>query len=100
MGTAPKALPFAVAILVTLAASPALLSPGEYRSREVIMTREMQREHSCPSTGKTSGACPGYRKDHIKPLRAVVPMQCKTFKGRLSPPRKLKIRWERIACAR
>src|ERR1700746_3387090 len=36
------------------------------RSREV--TREFQREHPCPSTGRTSGACPGYRKDHVEPL--------------------------------
>lgn len=26
------------------------------------------RNHPCPSTGKTSGACPGYVVDHIKPL--------------------------------
>jgi hypothetical protein len=24
--------------------------------------------HPCPSTGRTGGACPGYRKDHVKPL--------------------------------
>jgi hypothetical protein len=27
-----------------------------------------QREHPCPSTGRTSGACPGYVADHIKAL--------------------------------
>jgi hypothetical protein len=27
-----------------------------------------QREHPCPSTGKTNGRCPGYVVDHIKPL--------------------------------
>src|SRR3974377_989094 len=45
---------------------PSVASAKEHRSREV--TREVQREHPCPSTGRTSGACPGYRKDHIKPL--------------------------------
>ena len=54
-----------IALAVALAC-PAPLSAKEYRSREV--TREFQREHPCPSTGKTSGACPGYRKDHIRPL--------------------------------
>jgi hypothetical protein len=39
---------------------------SEHRSRAV--TREFQREHPCPSTGRTSGACPGYRKDHVVPL--------------------------------
>jgi len=24
--------------------------------------------HPCPSTGKTSGSCPGYVVDHVKPL--------------------------------
>ena len=43
----------------TLLPDPA--SASERRSREV--TREFQREHPCPSTGHTGGACPGYRKD-------------------------------------
>jgi hypothetical protein len=25
--------------------------------------------HPCPSTGKKSGACPGYVLDHVKPLK-------------------------------
>jgi hypothetical protein len=29
---------------------------------------EFQREHPCPSTERTSAACPGYVRDHIKPL--------------------------------
>jgi hypothetical protein len=28
-----------------------------------------ERSHPCPSTGKTSGACPGYVVDHITPLK-------------------------------
>lgn len=50
----------------------ALLSAGTRyrhtypRSREV--TREFQREHPCPSTGKKYGPCPGYVKDHVVPL--------------------------------
>lgn len=28
-----------------------------------------KKSHPCPSTGKTSGACPGYTIDHIKPLK-------------------------------
>ena len=27
-----------------------------------------EREHPCPSTGKTGGGCPGYVVDHVKPL--------------------------------
>ncbi len=28
-----------------------------------------QHSHPCPSTGKTSGACPGYVVDHVTPLK-------------------------------
>jgi hypothetical protein len=27
-----------------------------------------QRQHPCPSTGRTSGRCPGYVVDHVRPL--------------------------------
>ena len=28
-----------------------------------------QRSHPCQSTGRTSGACPGYVIDHVQPLK-------------------------------
>ena len=37
------------------------------RSREA--RAEFKREHPCPSTGKGSGACPGYVVDHVEPLK-------------------------------
>jgi hypothetical protein len=39
---------------------------AKHRSRAV--TREFQREHPCPSTGLTTGACPGYWRDRVLPL--------------------------------
>jgi hypothetical protein len=36
------------------------------RSNETRL--EFQRQQPCPSTDKTTGACPGYVKDHIVPL--------------------------------
>jgi hypothetical protein len=27
-----------------------------------------KREHPCPATGKSTGRCPGYVIDHVKPL--------------------------------
>jgi hypothetical protein len=30
---------------------------------------EFKRSHPCPSTGRTSGACPGYVIDHVRPLK-------------------------------
>lgn len=38
--------------------------------RDPGVGREFQRTHPCPSTGKRTGSCPGYVKDHIKPLCA------------------------------
>jgi hypothetical protein len=36
------------------------------RDRNVPL--EFQRHHPCPSTGKTTGRCPGYVRDHVVPL--------------------------------
>lgn len=30
---------------------------------------EFQHSHPCPSTGKASGACPGYTVDYVTPLK-------------------------------
>lgn len=38
------------------------------RSREA--TAEFQRKEPCPATGKPSGPCPGYVKDHVVALCA------------------------------
>ena len=30
---------------------------------------EFKKAHPCPSSGKSTGACPGYVIDHVKPLK-------------------------------
>jgi hypothetical protein len=37
-------------------------------SRSAHAKREFRKSYPCSSTGKTSGACPGYVIDHISPL--------------------------------
>ena len=37
--------------------------------RDPAARRSFQQSHPCPSTGKTSGGCPGYVVDHIRPLK-------------------------------
>jgi hypothetical protein len=37
--------------------------------RSAAARREFKRLHLCPSTGKPTGACPGYVIDHIDPLQ-------------------------------
>jgi 5-methylcytosine-specific restriction endonuclease McrA len=36
--------------------------------RDPAVRREFQRLNPCPSTGKRSGACPGWQRDHVVPL--------------------------------
>jgi hypothetical protein len=91
-----RAGPIIVAVIVALVSIP--LSAREYRSREV--TLEFQREHPCPSTGRTSGACPGYRKDHIKPLACGGPDAVWNLQWQTVAAARAKDRWERKACAR
>ena len=56
---------------IFLAVLLALSLPADAKSthyRDPAVGREFQRQHPCPSTGKTKGGCPGYVRDHIKPL--------------------------------
>jgi hypothetical protein len=91
---APRLVSFTVAVAVVIAATAP--SAREYRSREV--TREFQREHPCPSTGRTSGACPGYLKDHAKPLACGGPDAVWNLQWQTIRDAKAKDRWERRAC--
>jgi hypothetical protein len=91
-GSPCRRIVFALVCCGLALALPSGTSARERRSREV--TREFQREHPCPSTGKTSGACPGYRKDHVVPLacggaEVVANLQWQTIAAA-----KAKDRWE------
>ena len=77
---------------------PSAASGKEHRSREV--TREFQRAHPCPSTGRTFGACPGYRKDLIKPLACGGPDAVSNMQWQTVTAAKAKDRWELRACGR
>jgi len=37
--------------------------------RSKVAADSFRRSHPCPSTGKTSGGCPGYLIDHVVPLK-------------------------------
>lgn len=38
-------------------------------ARSQSAKNEFKHSHPCPSTGKSSGACPGYVIDHVNPLK-------------------------------
>jgi hypothetical protein len=95
--------PYRTAVMLGVTLAIALGLPGsplakEYRSREV--TREFQREHPCPSTGETSGGCPGYRKDHIVPLACGGPDAVSNLQWQTIAAATAKDRWELRACGR
>ena len=91
-----RAGPIIVAFIAALVSSP--LSAKEHRSRAV--TREFQREHPCPSTGLTTGACPGYWKDHIKALSCGGPDAVWNMQWQTIADARAKDTWERMACSR
>jgi hypothetical protein len=50
-------------------------APGVQRDKHGRTKRGSEAKHKfkkrqpCPSTGKSSGACPGYVIDHVQPLK-------------------------------
>lgn len=53
--------------LASIAAALLLLTAAA-EARDPNVPRQYEKLHPCPSTGKTSGACPGYVRDHVTPL--------------------------------
>jgi hypothetical protein len=76
---------------------PSSASAEEHRSSAVA--REFQREHPCPSTGQASGPCPGYIKDHIKPLACGGPDDPANMQWQTIAAAKAKDEWELKDCA-
>lgn len=53
-----------------LIAALILASSAIATQRDPAQRREFHQQNACPSTGRTSGACPGYQVDHRQPLAA------------------------------
>lgn len=54
-----------------------------------------KRQHPCPSTGKRSGACPGYVIDHIRPLANGGADDPSNMQWQTKADAKAKDKWER-----
>ena len=80
------------------ALAPSLASAREYRSSTV--KHEFQRQQPCPSTGRTTGACPRYVRDHIRALACDGPDAVYNMQWQTTAAAKAKDRWERKGCRR
>ena len=85
----------ALAVCVIL---PPAASAREHRSAAV--KHEFQLTHPCPATGLTSGACPGYIKDHIVPLVCGGPDAPSNMQWQTIREARAKDKWETKSCAR
>lgn len=66
--------------------------------RSSTVKADFQRQHPCPSTGKTTGACKGYVKDHIKALDCGGADAVHNLQWQTVADAKAKDRWERKEC--
>ena len=66
--------------------------------RNSTVKRDFQRANPCPSTGKTKGACPGYVKDHIKPLACGGADAVDNLQWQTKEEAKKEDKWERVGC--
>jgi hypothetical protein len=85
-----------LAIIVTTCAHAAC--PPIVRSQAVL--RQFQRLHPCPSTGKTTGPCKNWVRDHRWPLCAGGSDTLDNLVWSPKAEASLKDQWERMMCRR
>jgi hypothetical protein len=67
---------------------------GEAWSRDRNVPADFQRRHPCPSTGKATGTCPGWVRDHVVPLCKGGPDTVENMQWQTVEEAKAKDRWE------
>lgn len=55
---------------------------------------DFQRHNPCPSTGRSSGSCPGYVIDHVKPLKRGGADSPSNMQWQTKAAAKVKDKWE------
>jgi hypothetical protein len=88
-------IPVLLAVCVVLPVSASAKQP-----RLASVKRDFQLTHPCPSTGRTSGACPGFVKDHVNPLACGGPDAVSNIQWQTKADAKAKDKWETKGCAR
>lgn len=85
-------------LLPALLMLPLAADAAQHRSSAA--KTEFKHEHPCPATGRSSGRCPGYVIDHIKPLACGGADEPSNMQWQTKAEAKAKDRWERRECAR
>jgi hypothetical protein len=93
-----RAVLLTAVVLAVCVALPVSASAKQPRSASV--KHEFQLTHPCPATGRTSGACPGYVKDHVVPLACGGPDAPSNMQWQTRADAKAKDKWETKGCAR
>jgi hypothetical protein len=68
---------------------------NDANARDRNLPAAFQREFPCPSTGKTTGACVGFVRDHVIPLACGGPDTIANLVWQTVDEGKAKDRWER-----
>lgn len=58
-----------------------------------------KRQHPCPATDRSTGACPGWIIDHVTPLACGGPYAPSNMQWQTTADAQAKDRWERKGCA-
>jgi hypothetical protein len=88
----------AVSLVIGILAGSVVPATGREEHRSTAVASEFQREHPCPATRDTRGACPGYVKDHVRPLACGGPDAVDNIQWQTAADAKAKDRWERRDC--
>lgn len=68
--------------------------------RDQRVLREFQLLHPCPSTGRTTGACPGWQKDHVWALECGGYDELWNLQWLTVEDHKRKTKMDNLACGR
>jgi 5-methylcytosine-specific restriction endonuclease McrA len=91
-------LRLAYSLAIALALCLCGVAPTEARSRAVVA--EFKRLQPCPSTGKATGACPGWQVDHVLALCAGGRDEVRNLQWLRVEEHRIKTRSDVLACRR
>jgi hypothetical protein len=90
-------IPLMAAALMAISSTSRPANSAELRERKTVI--EWRKTHPCPATGKATGACPGWKADHVWSLCLGGPDVPENLKWQSATESYLKDVFEREMCA-